>query len=136
MVGDGESCEGTIWEAAIAARSKELGNLVVVVDRNKQMMCSHTEEVTVLDPYSDKWRAFGWNVIEIDGHDMNQIVDALDSLPPASSLRPTAIVANTIKGNGVDFMEHVIGWHAGSLNQTDYERAIESLERVYGKEAK
>lgn len=136
MVGDGESCEGTIWEAAIAARSKELGNLVVVVDRNKQMMCSHTEEVTVLEPYADKWRAFGWNVVEIDGHDMNQIVDALDNLPPSSSNRPTAIVASTIKGKGVDFMEKVIGWHAGSLNQEDYKKAIQSIARVYGREAK
>lgn len=135
MVGDGESCEGSIWEAAIAARSKELGNLIVVVDRNKQMMCSHTEEVTVLDPYPDKWKAFGWNVIEIDGHDMGQIVDALDNLPAYDSNRPTAIVANTIKGKGVDFMERVIGWHAGSLNEADYKKAIESICRVYGREA-
>lgn len=136
MVGDGESCEGTIWEAAIAGRSKELGNLIVVVDRNKQMMCSHTEEVTVLDPYPDKWKAFGWNVVEIDGHDMKQIVDALDNLPSYDSNRPTAIVANTIKGKGVDFMEKVIGWHAGSLNEEDYKKAVESICRVYGKEAK
>ncbi|MBQ6455638.1 MAG: transketolase [Mogibacterium sp.] len=136
MVGDGESCEGTIWEAAIAARSQELGNLVVVVDRNKQMMCSHTEEVTVLDPYADKWRAFGFNVVEIDGHNMEQIVDALDNLPASDSDRPTAIIANTVKGKGVDFMERVIGWHAGSLNKEDYEKAIASIERVYGKEAK
>lgn len=136
MVGDGESCEGTIWEAAIAARSQELGNLVVVVDRNKQMMCSHTEEVTVLDPYADKWRAFGFNVVEIDGHNMEEIVNALDNLPKADSDRPTAIVANTIKGKGVDFMERNIGWHAGSLNQEDYEKAIASIQRVYGKEAK
>lgn len=135
MVGDGESCEGSIWEAAIAARSKELGNLIVVVDRNKQMMCSHTEEVTVLDPYPDKWKAFGWNVIEIDGHDMEQIVDALDNLPAYDSNRPTAIVAHTIKGKGVDFMERVIGWHAGSLNESDYKKAIESICRVYGREA-
>ncbi len=135
MVGDGESCEGSIWEAAIAARSKELGNLIVVVDRNKQMMCSHTEVVTVLDPYPDKWKAFGWNVIEIDGHDMGQIVDALDNLPAYGSNRPTAIVANTIKGKGVDFMERVIGWHAGSLNEADYKKAIESICRVYGREA-
>ncbi|MBQ9063561.1 MAG: transketolase [Eubacterium sp.] len=136
MVGDGESCEGTIWEAAIAARSQELGNLVVVVDRNHQMMCSHTEEVTVLDPYADKWRAFGFNVIEIDGHNMEEIVDALDNLPASDSDRPTAIIAQTIKGKGVDFMERNIGWHAGSLNQEDYEKAIASIERIYGKEAK
>ena len=136
MVGDGESCEGTIWEAAIAARSQELGNLVVVVDRNHQMMCSHTEEVTVLDPYADKWRAFGFNVIEIDGHNMEEIVDALDNLPASDSNRPTAIIAQTIKGKGVDFMERNIGWHAGSLNQEDYQKAVASIERIYGKEAK
>ena len=136
MVGDGESCEGTIWEAAIAARSQELGNLVVIVDRNHQMMCSHTEEVTVLDPYADKWRAFGFNVVEIDGHNMEEIVDALDNLPASDSDRPTAIIAQTIKGKGVDFMERNIGWHAGSLNQEDYEKAIASIERIYGKEAK
>ncbi len=136
MVGDGESCEGTIWEAAIAARSQELGNLVVVVDRNHQMMCSHTEEVTVLDPYADKWRAFGFNVIEIDGHNMEEIVDALDNLPASDSNRPTAIIAQTIKGKGVDFMERNIGWHAGSLNQEDYKKAVASIERIYGKEAK
>ena len=136
MVGDGESCEGTIWEAAIAARSQELGNLVVVVDRNHQMMCSHTEEVTVLDPYADKWRAFGFNVIEIDGHNMEEIVDALDNLPASDSDRPTAIIAQTIKGKGVDFMERNIGWHAGSLNQEDYQKAVASIERIYGKEAK
>ncbi len=136
MVGDGESCEGTIWEAAIAARSQELGNLVVVVDRNHQMMCSHTEEVTVLDPYADKWRAFGFNVIEIDGHNMEEIIDALDNLPASDSNRPTAIIAQTIKGKGVDFMERNIGWHAGSLNQEDYAKAVESIERIYGKEAK
>ena len=100
------------------------------------MMCSHTEDVTIMEPYADKWKAFGWNVIEIDGHDMEQIVDALDQLPPSSSLRPTAIIAHTVKGKGVDFMEKVIGWHAGSLNQSDYENAIKSIERGYGKEAK
>lgn len=136
MLGDGESCEGTVWEAAIAARSQELGNLIVVIDRNKQMMCSHTEEVTVLDPYADKWRAFGFNVVEINGHNMEEIVDALDNLPESDSDRPTAIVANTVKGKGVDFMEKVIGWHAGSLNQEDYRKALASIERVYGKEAK
>ena len=97
-------------------------------------MCSHTEEVTVLDPYPDKWRAFGFHVVEIDGHNMGEIVDALDTLPDSGSDRPTAIVANTIKGKGVDFMERNIGWHAGSLNQEDYRRAIESIQRVYGKE--
>ncbi|MGE4276710.1 MAG: transketolase [Lawsonibacter sp.] len=135
MLGDGETCEGSVWEAAMSARSYSLGNLIAVIDRNQQMMCSRTEEITVMEPYADKWKAFGWNVIEIDGHDMNAIVDALDSLPPASSMRPTAIVAHTIKGKGIDFMERVIGWHAGSLNQEDFLQAQKDLAKNYGKEA-
>ena len=135
MLGDGETCEGSVWEAAMSASSYKLGNLVAVIDRNKQMMCSYTEELMTMEPYADKWKAFGWNVIEIDGHDMNAIVDALDNLPPASSMRPTAIVAHTIKGKGVDFMEKVIGWHAGSLNEEDFHQALKDLAKNYGKEA-
>ena len=135
MLGDGETCEGSVWEAAMSASSYKLGNLVAVIDRNKQMMCSRTEELMNMEPYADKWKAFGWNVVEIDGHDMNAIVDVLDNLPPASSMRPTAIVAHTIKGKGVDFMERVIGWHAGSLNQEDFQQALKDLAKNYGKEA-
>ncbi|MDD5987384.1 MAG: transketolase [Eubacteriales bacterium] len=135
MMGDGETCEGSIWEAALTASSYKLGNLVGIIDRNKQMMCSHLDEDLIFqEPYADKWKAFGWNVIEIDGHDMNAIVDALDNLPPASSYRPTAIVAHTIKGKGVSFMERQVGWHAGKLNEEDYKAARESLAKNYGKE--
>ena len=134
MIGDGESCEGEIWESALTASSYKLGNLVAVIDRNNQMMCSHLDEMIQMEPYADKWKAFGWNVIEIDGHDMNAIVDALDSLPPSSSYRPTAIVAHTIKGKGVDFMERVVGWHAGSLNEEDWKRAVADLKKNYGRE--
>ena len=135
MLGDGETCEGSVWEAAMSASSYKLGNLIAVIDRNNQMMCSRTEELMNMEPYADKWKAFGWNVIEIDGHDMNAIVDVLDNLPPASSMRPTAIVAHTIKGQGVDCMERVIGWHAGSLNQEDFQQALKDLAKNYGKEA-
>ena len=135
MLGDGETCEGSVWEAAMSASSYKLGNLIAVIDRNNQMMCSRTEELMNMEPYADKWKAFGWNVVEIDGHDMNAIVDVLDNLPPASSMRPTAIVAHTIKGKGVDFMERVIGWHAGSLNQEDFQQALKDLAKNYGKEA-
>lgn len=134
MLGDGETCEGEVWEAALTARSYGLGNLVAVIDRNRQMMCSHTEEFIYMEPYADKWRAFGWNVVEIDGHDMNAIVDALDALPPPSSTLPTAIVASTTKGKGVDFMEGAVGWHAGSLNEADWKQALKDLAKNYGKE--
>ena len=119
----------------MSASSYKLGNLVAVIDRNKQMMCSYTEELMNMEPYADKWKAFGWNVVEIDGHDMNAIVDVLDNLPPTSSMRPTAIVAHTTKGKGVDFMEKEIGWHAGSLNQEDFQQALKDLAKNYGKEA-
>lgn len=127
LIGDGESCEGSVWEAAIAARSIGLGNLVAFIDRNKQFMTSMSEERIVLEPYADKWRAFGWNVIEVDGHNMSQLVAAVDALPDPDSGLPTAIVCRTIKGKGVDFMEGDIGWHAGSVNETDLARALDSL---------
>lgn len=127
LVGDGESCEGSVWEAAIGARSLRLGNLVVFIDRNKQFMTSMSEERVVLEPYADKWRAFGWNVLEVDGHDMGQLVAAVDALPDPGSALPTAVVCHTVKGKGVDFMEGDIGWHAGSVNPQDLDRALESL---------
>jgi transketolase len=135
MMGDGETCEGSIWEAAMAASSYKLGNLIGVVDRNVQLMTSYSEkDYMVLEPYADKWRAFGWNVIEIDGHDMEQIVDALDQIPPVDSDKPTVIIGNTIKGKGVSFMERQIGWHAGALSKEDYEKAIESVEQQWAEE--
>lgn len=133
MMGDGETCEGEIWEAANTAGSYKLGNLVGIIDRNKQLMTSFDGDYINLEPYGDKWSAFNWNVVEIDGHDMNQIVDALDNLPPVTSEKPTAIIASTIKGKGVSFMENDIGWHAGSLSKSDMEKAMVSLEENFAK---
>lgn len=127
LVGDGESCEGSIWEAAIAARSLRLGNLVMFLDRNKQFMTSMSEDRVILEPYADKWRAFGWNVVEVDGHDMSQLVPAVDGLPDVDSQLPTAVVCHTVKGKGVSFMERDIGWHAGSVNKGDLAKALDSL---------
>lgn len=127
VMGDGETGEGSVWEAATVARSRELGNLVAVIDRNHQLMTSLSEERVVLEPYTDKWRAFGWNVMELDGHDMSALVEAIDALPSSDSDRPTALVCHTVKGKGVDFMERNIGWHAGSLSLKDLDRALASL---------
>lgn len=128
LLGDGETTEGTVWESAIVARSAELGNLVVIVDRNHQLMTSHSEDRVVLEPYLGKWAAFGWNTITVDGHNMKDLVSAIDNLPSTDSTRPTAIVCETIKGKGVDFMERSIAWHAGSLGKEDLERAMKALE--------
>jgi len=127
LIGDGESCEGSVWEAANTAGSYGLGNLVAVIDRNKQMMSSMEGDAIDLEPYVDKWRAFRWDVVEIDGHDMAAIVDALDDLPPVDHARPTAIVAHTVKGKGVSFMERNVKWHAGSLTTEQMNEALAEL---------
>ena len=134
MVGDGESCEGSIWEAALAAHSLSLGNLVVFADRNRQLMTSYSEQFVKLDNYPEKWAAFGWNVIEIDGNDMEAIVNAIDSLPPSDSQEPTVVVLNTIKGKGISFMEKQIGWHVNTLDRAHMEQGLQELEKAWRKE--
>ncbi len=133
MMGDGETCEGEVWEAANTAGSYKLGNLIGIVDRNKQMMTSLDSDYMNLEPYADKWRAFNWNVFELDGHDMAQIVDALDSLPPISSEKPTVLIASTVKGKGVSFMERNVGWHAGALSKEDMEKALADIEADFAR---
>ena len=133
MMGDGETCEGEIWEAANSASSYGLGNLIGVIDRNKQLMTSFDGDFMRLEPYADKWRAFNWNVVEIDGHDMKQIIDALDNLPPISNKKPTAVIASTTKGKGVSFMEKNIGWHAGALSKEDMEKAMAEVDAYCSK---
>lgn len=134
LMGDGETCEGEIWEAALSASSFKLGNLVGIVDRNKQLMTSFCGENIELEPYPDKWKAFGWNVVEIDGHNMTQIVDAFDKLPEMNSNKPTMLICNTLKGKGVSFMEKNLGWHAGSLSKEDMEKAMADIEKAWEKE--
>lgn len=137
MMGDGETCEGSVWEAAMTARAQKLGNLVAVVDRNRQLMTSFSEESICMDPYTDKWKAFGWNVVEIeDGNDMEQVTDALDSLENADAQIPTVVIANTVKGKGISFMERQIKWHAGSLNEKDLETALAELDAVRKQQRK
>lgn len=111
MMGDGETQEGSIWETAMAATNYKLDNLVGIVDRNKIQQCGFTEDVMALEPYKDKWEAFGWRVLEIDGHNMKEILEALNT--PKSKDQPTLILSNTIKGKGVSFMENDKHWHGG-----------------------
>lgn len=134
MMGDGETCEGSVWEAAINGHALGLGNLVAIVDRNKQLMTSFSEDSVKLEPYADKWRAFGWNVVEINGNDMNEVVDAFDALPASDSKVPTMIVANTVKGARISFMEKQIKWHCGSLNEKDLQTALDDLKAAYARE--
>jgi transketolase len=131
LVGDGESSEGSIWEAALGAQGLKLGNLVAVVDRNMMGLDGFTEEIMPLEPYADKWRAFNWNTVVIDGHDLNAVVDSLDNLPPYDSDRPTVIICNTVKGKGVSFMESVAIYHHTSINEQQLAEALAEVEAAY-----
>lgn len=131
MLGDGECNEGAIWEGAAMATHYRLGNLVALIDRNMCSLSAPTEEYyggMSLEPFADKWRAFGWNVVEIDGHDMEQIVNALDRIPSADSDIPTVIIGHTVKGHGVSFMENEVKWHHGVLNEKQLNQGLEDLK--------
>ena len=126
LMGDGEIDEGSIWEAAMIAPHFKLGNLIGIIDRNMLQIDGTTEYVVRLEPLSDKWKAFGWSVVEVDGHDMLQILDALDAASRANDV-PTVIIAKTIKGKGVSFMENQLQYHGQSLTEEELARALEEL---------
>jgi transketolase len=128
IMGDGETQEGSVWEGLMAGPQFKLGNLVVVVDRNGLSMDGPTEKYMKLEPYADKFRAFNWNLMEIDGNDMEQLCDAFDQLPPVDSNVPTLILAHTVKGKGIDFMENNPLWHAGCLK--DEETLCECIQQI------
>ncbi|MDY6827387.1 MAG: transketolase [Bacillota bacterium] len=133
MMGDGETQEGSVWEGAMASAHYELGNLVAFVDRNRISLDGETEKLMHLEPYSDKWKAFGWNVLDIDGHKIEEIVGAIDSLPPVDSDRPTVVIARTVKGKGVPEMENNVNWHAGSIDDEFLARSCADLDKARGK---
>jgi transketolase len=110
VLGDGECNEGSNWEAAMLASAQRVSNLCVIVDFNKWQATGRSQEVMALDPLVDKWKAFGWNALEVDGHDFQQLLGALSQFPNASG-KPTAIIAHTVKGKGASFMEDDNNWH-------------------------
>ena len=128
IMGDGECCEGSVWEAAMAMNHFKLTNVITIVDRNRLMIDGCTEDVMALEPFADKWRAFGYNVIEVDGHDFDQLGDALGKAWSASG-HPVLILANTIKGKGVDFMEGNVKWHYASADSALAQKAKESINK-------
>ena len=129
LMGDGELQEGQNWEAAMFAHRYGLNNLIGFVDRNSLQICGNTEEVMSLDPLPEKFRAFGWNVIIIDGHNIRQIIDACDKAA-RSKKNPTVIIMNTIKGKGVSFMENNVDFHGRSCKPDEYAKAVEELKAV------
>jgi transketolase len=126
LIGDGELAEGQIWEAAMAASSFKADHLVAIVDHNKLQANGRIEERLNSLPLNSKWEGFGWNVIEIDGHNMEEILMALDQADMVNG-KPTVIVAHTIKGKGVSFAENVVGFHNGMLTEETYTQALKEL---------
>jgi transketolase len=126
LLGDGECDEGEVWEAAMAAAHYKLEELTAIVDRNRIQNDRFTSQVMELEPVADKWRAFGWNVLEIDGHDFRQVLDALQ-WARATRGRPTAIIAHTVKGKGVSFMENNPEWHGKAPNKEQLAQALREL---------
>ncbi len=127
MVGDGEIQEGQIWEAAMYAGFHRLSNLTIIVDYNKQQLDGFLTDILDPAPVGDKFRSFNWNVIEIDGHDLEQCIDALQQARSGVTSRPTAVVANTIKGKGVSFMENNPEWHGVAPKKEQVEAALREL---------
>jgi transketolase len=126
MLGDGELQEGSSWEAAMSAAHQKVSNLTAILDYNKVQQSGHVSDMLSLEPAVDKWRAFGWEVREVDGHDMDQIVSALDALPFAED-KPSMLIAHTIKGKGVSFSEDTHLWHNNMVPDEVYEKALAEL---------
>lgn len=126
LCGDGELAEGQIWEAAMAAAAYKADNLVAIVDRNRMQATGKICERMDMKDVKDKWSSFGWHVIEINGHDMENILSALDAADGVKQV-PTVIIANTIKGKGISFAENVAGFHNGILTQELYQQAMDEL---------
>lgn len=129
LLGDGEVQEGIVWEAAMSAAHYKLDNMVAFLDYNGLQIDGKTEDVMNIGPIVDKFKAFGWNVIEIDGHDFDQIFAALDMAKETVG-KPTMIITKTIKGKGVSFMENQAGWHGAAPSDSDLERALLDLGGV------
>ncbi len=129
ILGDGEIQEGQVWEAAMFAGHRKLDNLVVIVDNNNLQIDGTLEEVCSPYPIDEKFKAFNFNVITIDGHDFDEIREALSNARNTKGM-PTAIVMNTIKGKGVSFMENNVNWHGSAPNDEQYKVAMDDLEKV------
>jgi transketolase len=128
LLGDGELHEGQVWEAAMAAAHRKVRNLVAIVDRNEYCLDGVVEDVVGLEPLTEKWAAFGWHVDVVDGHDVDALLRVFDTLTGDTTRdRPAVVIADTVKGKGVGFMEREPGWHLGYLDPEDEERVLAEL---------
>ena len=127
LMGDGEIQEGNIWEAAMAAAHFKLDNLCGIVDYNRFQIDGRTDEIMNLEPLVNKWEAFGWHVIDIDGHSIPQILEAFNKAKTMKE-KPTVIIAHTVKGKGVSFMEHVVDFHGRAPTEEEKKKALKELD--------
>ncbi|OGE80146.1 MAG: transketolase [Candidatus Doudnabacteria bacterium RIFCSPHIGHO2_01_FULL_45_18] len=132
VMSDGEQQEGQTWEAAMFAGKNKLRNLTGFIDRNNIQIDGHTEDIMPLEPFADKWRAFGWHVLEVDGHNIREIIDAANEAK-AIYEKPTVIICHTIPGKGVDFMEYRFEWHGKPPNDEEAKKALQELRTLGGK---
>jgi transketolase len=126
LLGDGELAEGSNWEAAMAASHYQLDNLTAILDHNTLQITGHTRDVCSNEPVDEKFAAFGWEVRTVDGHDFAALTDA--TTRTTSSRKPVCVIANTVKGRGVSFMENVVKWHHGVPSEEEYAQAVAELE--------
>ena len=127
LMGDGEQGEGSIYEAAMAGHKYELDNLVAIIDRNRLQISGNTEDVMPIDSIKERWSAFGWDVIEMNGDSMEDIVKTFDAIDYTNK-KPHLLVSNTTKGRGVSFMEGIAKWHHGVLNEEQCKEAVKEIE--------
>lgn len=131
LLGDGELAEGSNWEAALAAAHYKLDNLTAIIDHNTLQITGRTRDVCSNEPLDEKWRAFGWAVRVINGHNFAELTDALSK--PAEKGKPTCVIANTVKGKGVSFMEDVAKWHHGVPSDAELKQALSELDAAEAK---
>ncbi|TAL38515.1 MAG: transketolase [Spirochaetes bacterium] len=132
VMGDGECCEGSVWEAAIIGAFHKLDNLTAFVDRNNLMIDGRTEDITMLESLDEKFKAFGWEVLHVDGHDMQKLGGAIEQAQTIKN-KPTMIICDTVKGKCVDFMEDESKWHYGGLDSDMRDKAFACIDTYYDK---
>jgi transketolase len=128
LLGDGECQEGIVWEAAMAAAHYKLDNLIAFIDRNKLQIDGHTEDVMSLGDIKAKFEAFGWDVFEIDGHNFEEIINTVEKAKSMKNGKPKMIIAYTVKGKGVSFMENNVAFHGKAPNEEQLKQALEELK--------
>ncbi len=133
VLGDGECDEGSVWESAMSAAHFKVDNLITFVDRNHNMIDGNTEDIMRLEPFADKWRAFGFEVIEINGHDIPALCAAIEKAKTEKCGKPYLILCDTIKGCGIDYMEDNYKWHYGAVDQEKYDNGKKSLQVYFEK---